>query len=304
MKNARYRFLILAAVMALAVVPAAGCGGDEKTNEAPAELEDAYIGRDASARAQREVENNIASCMKAQGFDYTPVDPTAQQQALTGKANLSEEEYTEQFGYGISTLFGKGNAQADPNERLRASLSGADRTAYDRALFGENPGVTFSEAVDSGDFSELGGCTRQATEAVYGGSAALSSLVEKFDELDERIIQDQRMVKATEKWSACMLEKGYRYEEPDEIDSDIEERFKSIVGTGTRPGATTAEQGTSYDSAALTQLQADEVKIAQADRDCEKKEIAPVEEVVRPQYEKTFRQENQQLLNRVRKPGT
>jgi hypothetical protein len=139
---------------------------------------------------------------------------------------------------------------------------------------------------------------------VYGGSAALSTLVEKFDELDERIIQDQRMVKASESWSACMLEKGYRYEEPDEIDSDIEERFKSIAGAGVRPGATTAEQGTSYDRAALAQLQADEVKIARADRDCEKKEIAPVEEVVRPQYEQTFRQENQQLLNRVRKPAT
>ena len=64
----------------------------------------------------------------------------------------------------------------------------------------------------------------------------LTSLVEKLDELDERIIQDQRMVKANEKWTACMQEKGYRYEEPDEIDSDLEERFKAIVGAGVAPG--------------------------------------------------------------------
>ena len=181
--------------------------------------------------------------MKAQGFDYVPVDPFAQQQALTGKARITDEEFTRQFGYGISTLFGKGNQQSDPNERIRATLSTADRAAYDRALGGDNPGITFAEAVDSGDFTELGGCTKDASEAAFGGAAVLTSLVEKLDELDERIIQDQRMVKATEKWAACLLEKGYRYEEPDEIDSDLEERFKAIVGTGVAPGTSTPPAG-------------------------------------------------------------
>ena len=44
---------------------------------------------------------------------------------------------------------------------------------------------------------------------MFGGAATLTSLVGKLDELDERIIQDQRMVKATEEWAACMEEKGY-----------------------------------------------------------------------------------------------
>ena len=46
----------------------------------------------------------------------------------------------------------------------------------------------------------------------------------------------------------------------------------------------------------------EEVKIANADSDCEKKEITPVERDVRPQYEKQFRQQNQSLLARVKKP--
>ena len=81
-------------------------------------------------------------------------------------------QVTEQFGDGVSTLFdrGLGREQTDPNERIRKSLSAADRTAYDRALGGENPGVTFAEAVDSGDFSELGGCTKGASEAEFGGA--------------------------------------------------------------------------------------------------------------------------------------
>ena len=105
----------------------------------------------------------------------------------------------------------------------------------------------------------------------------LTSLVEKLDELDERIIQDQRMVKATEKWTACMLDKGYRYEEPDEIDSDLEERYKAIVGAGVArdhdhpPGgrATTAQRSR---SAAPKRCGSPTPTST-----CEKQEIEPVE---------------------------
>jgi hypothetical protein len=297
----KVRHLLALALMLIAAVLVAGCGGDNNSNEAPQELEDTlgFGSGDGAKEVQSRVENRIRDCMKAQGFDYVPVDPFAQQQALTGKARISDEEFTRQFGYGISTLFGKGNQQSDPNERIRTSLSSADRAAYDRALGGDNPQVTFAEAVDSGDFTELGGCTKEASEAAFGGTAVLSSLVEKLDELDERITQDQRMVKATEKWAACMSDKGYRYEEPDEIDSDIEERFKSIVGSGVAPGTSTPPQGASYDRAALTDLQREEVRIANADLDCEKKEIEPVERDVRPQYEQQFRKQNTRLLARV-----
>jgi hypothetical protein len=300
----KVRHLVALALMLCAAFVAAGCGGDDKSTEPPQELEDTLgFGGDAAKEVQARVENRISDCMQAQGFEYTPVDPFAQQQALTGKARITDEEFTRQFGYGISTLFGKGNEQSDPNERTRASLSEADRAAYDRALYGENVGVTFSEAVDSGDFTELGGCTKDASEAAFGGAAVLTSLVERLDELDERIIQDQRMVRANEKWTDCMLEKGYRYEEPDEIDSDIEERFQSIVGSGVAPGTSTPPQGVSFDRAALTDLQQEEVRIANADLDCEKQEIEPVERDVRPQYEEQFRSQNQRLLARVQSPG-
>ena len=295
------RRLLLLVLMGVAALLAVGCGGDNKSNEPPQELEDTLgFGGDNAKEIQARVENRIGDCMKAQGFEYVPVDPFAQQQAVTGKARISDEEFTKQFGFGISTLFGKGNQQSDPNERIRNSLSSADRAAYDRALGGDNAGVTFAEAVDSGDFSELGGCTKEASDAAFGGAAVLTSLVEKLDGLDERIIQDQRMVKANEKWTACMLDKGYRYEEPDAIDEDLTEQFQSIVGAGVRPGTSTIPQGASYDRAALASLQAEEVKLANADVECEKQEIEPVEREVRPQYEEDFRKENQQLLQQVK----
>ena len=297
----KVRHLLVLALMLVAAGLVAGCGGDAKSNEAPQELEDTlgFGSGDGAKEVQSRVENRIRDCMKAQGFDYVPVDPFAQQQALTGKTRITDEEFTRQFGFGISTLFGKGTQQSDPNDRIRATLSTADRAAYDRALGGDNPGITFAEAVDSGDFTELGGCTKDASEAAFGGAAVLTSLVEKLDGLDERIVQDQRMVKATEKWAACMVDKGYRYQEPDEIDSDLEGRFKSIVGAGVAPGTSTPPPGVSYDRAALTDLQREEVRIANADLDCEKQHIQPVERAVRPQYEQQFRKENQRLLARV-----
>jgi hypothetical protein len=289
-------------LVGLAAVALAACGDDEPQDQGVVELED-QLGFSESGVVERQtrVEGVIQACMKAQGFDYIPVDPLAQRAALTGKARMTDEEFLEQFGYGISTLFGRGQAESDPNDRIRRSLGPADRAAYDRILWGENPGLTFSEAIDSDAATELGGCTKQATEEVFGGATVLARVQGKFDELEERITQDQRMVRAVEKWSACMADEGYRYEEPEEIDTDMIKRLKSIVGAGVQPGATAPPtRGTTYDRAALAALQSEEVKIANADLACEKRHITPVELEVRPQYEELFRKQNRRLLEQVR----
>jgi hypothetical protein len=289
-------------VLVLAALLLVACGDDEPPRQDVVELED-QLGFSESGVIERQtrVEGVIQSCMKAQGFDYVPVDPLAQRAALTGKARMTDEEFLEQFGYGISTLFGRGEAESDPNDRIRKSLGPADRAAYDRTLWGENPGLTFSEAIDSDAATELGGCTKQATETVFGGAAVLAQVQGKFDELEERITQDQRMVRAVERWSKCMADEGYRYDEPEEIDTDLIRRFKAIVGAGAQPGATAPPtSGASYDRAALAALQREEVKIANADLACEKRHITPVELEVRPQYEATFRKQNKRLLDQVR----
>lgn len=303
MRTALRRLVPLLVGLALATGALAACGS-EKAAAPHQDVEDQLgFTRTGIQERQARVENAISRCMKAQGFQYVPVDPFAQQAALTGKSRISDEEFLKQFGYGISTLVGRGTAQSDPNEKLRAALGPADRRAYDRALGGENPGLTFSEAVDSGDFTELGGCTKRATAEVFGGTALLATLQEKLDALDERIAQDQRMVRAVEKWSACMTDAGFRYSEPDDIDTDIAKRFRAIVGSGVAPGATTISPGTSYDRAALVALQREEVKIGNSDLACEKRNITPVESKVRPQYEADFRQQNRGLLARVRPLG-
>jgi hypothetical protein len=305
MKNLRRRLAFVASV-AITAILVAGCGEDKQSNDEFVELEDRIgFSQDGIIERQSRVEGSIQACMKAQGFDYIPVDPFAQRAALTGKARISDEEFIKEFGYGITTFFGKGNEQSDPNDGIRKSLSAADRAAYDRALFGDSPGLTFAEAADTDATNELGGCTRQATDQVFGGTAVLASLQRKLDELDERVLEDQRMVKAIEKWAACMSEQGYQYEDPEEIDADLLKRFESIVGVGVTAGATVPpDAGTSYDKAALAELQREEVKVAQTDDACEKKEITPVEVPVRQQYEAEFQEQNKQLLDRLKPVGS
>jgi hypothetical protein len=304
--------LTIAALGSALALSACGGGGDAqgsatggKASKQPSGPVEDQLGFDTAGIMARQsrVEADIHECMKAQGFDYVPVDPFAQRAAVTGASRLSDEDFLNQFGYGISTLWGRGGTQSDPNQQLRTTLGPADRRAYDRALWGDNPGATFQAAVDSGDFTKLGGCTRKATESVFGGAQVLTQLQGKLDQLDERILADQRMVRALERWTSCMAEAGYRYEDPDEIDSDLTKRMERIVGPVPGPFATgpgSGQKAVSYDHAALAALQRDEVAIARADYGCERKDITPVEAVVRPQYEAQFRQSNQTLISQVK----
>jgi hypothetical protein len=298
---------LLTAIALLAAAIAIGACGDDASTKAdapPVDIED-KLGFDQAGILARQsrAEAAIRECMRNQGFEYVPVDPLAQRAAVLGSSRLSDQEFLEQFGYGISTLWGRGRAEADPNERLRLALSPAERRVYDRVLWGDNPGATFTAAVDSGHFEALGGCTRKATEAVFGGAQVLTEIQGKLDALEERILQDQRMVRAIERWSRCMAEAGYQYEEPEAIDSDLFERMEKIVGPLPGQFATGPEGGDKpqpYSRAKLASLQQEEVAIARADHRCELKHITPVEEKVAPQYSAEFQRQNAELISRVK----
>ena len=248
-----------------------GCGrGGAEADETPSLDEQLGLSDEGMLQRQSQAENQIRDCMKQQGFDYVPVDPRAQMAAMVGAAGLSKEDFEKQFGYGITTLYEQRlNRVGDSaNVSIRDGLSDADRAAYDRALHGDNPTATLGAALDSGDFTQLGGCVKQAADAVFGGPEVLSSLQAKLDELDERMLADPRMVKAVRAWTDCMRAAGYPgLQEPESVDATLQAGLDAIVGTGGP-----------YDRAALTALQKDEVTT---------------------EYEARFRQENATLLSRV-----
>jgi len=251
---------------------------------------------------QAKVEGFLSPCMREQGFEYTPVDPTAREAALVG-GNLSEEDFEKQFGYGITTLYEQRRQQAagGPNEKVRDALSPSERRAYDKALLGGADKDTFAVALDNGDFSNLGGCTKKATDAAFGGPGVAESVQVKLDDLDERIKADTRMRAAITSWSSCMRAAGHNLGDPDEVDTTLKDRLQTIVGpAGQASSAPTSEP--SYDKVALVELQRYEVALVGEDLRCEKQHITAVETTVRADLESRFRDQNADLLTKVPSP--
>ena len=238
---------------------------------------------------QLKVEAIVATCMKQQGFDYVPLDPTALvvgQQGQTVVAGLSEDEFRTQYGYGISTLYdakpsaGVGAPTANPNIKIRASLGTADQAAYDKVLNGGNSDGTFASAVSQGDFGMLGGCNKTAAIKVFGGADVLTTLTSALDELDKRVAADPAVVKATKLYQDCLAAAGFKYANADEIDKVLHEKLTAIVGS--KPG------NTNYDKAALAALQQEEIRLAGVEDACDQKTKVPVELKVAAAVEKAY----------------
>jgi hypothetical protein len=295
----------IAAVVATLVL-LAGCGGDDKPPETEGKTVDEIFGLegDAILERQKRAESLIAPCMQKQGFRYTPVDPVQQQAALTGTQKLTEEEFNEQFGYGITTLFEQRlrASTLGPNQAYYDSLTDSEKAAFDRALYGNDKTATFAVVLDTGEFDRLGGCLKEATDEVFGGAELIEDVTAKLDELDQRILADARMVEVVEKWSDCMSEAGYSFLDPEEVDAYLENQLETIVGpieTATAPAPGAQPE---WDTAALRRLQQEEVEIVQKDIACEEEHITEVEDKVRPEYEREFLEENAALVDRVPQP--
>ena len=296
---------LVAVGLACALAGLAGCGGgkadaakDEKRLEQQIGIDD-----DGIRLKQTSAENLIRDCMKTEGFDYVPQDPAAQEAALLGGREMSKEDFEKQYGYGITTLYEQRHklAVAGPNKGIRDSLSEADRKAYDQALYGDDPTATFVDAIDTGDYSRLGGCIKTATDKVFGGADVLESLSAKLDELDEKMRADSRMVQAVKDWSNCMRDKGFNgLAEQEDVDAVLKKKLEEIVGS---PGDGSSTDGAeaSYDKALLAALQTEEVAMVKADIECEEEHVEEVEEKVAVEYEQTFREQNSSLLSKVPK---
>jgi hypothetical protein len=296
---------LVAVGLACTLAGLAGCGGgkadaakDEKRLEAQIGIDD-----DGIRLKQTTAENLIRDCMKTEGFDYVPQDPAAQEAALLGGQQMSKDDFEKQYGYGITTLYEQRHklAVAGPNKAIRDSLSEADRKAYDQALYGDDPTATFVDALDTGDYSRLGGCIKVATDKVFGGAEVLESLSAKLDELDEKMRADSRMVKAVKEWSTCMREKGFDgLVEQEDVDAVLKKKLEEIVGAP-GDGSSTSGAEADYDKAALAALQKEEVAMVKADIECEEDHVEEVEEKVALEYEQAFREQNSSLLSKVPK---
>lgn len=207
---------------------------------------------DQAIEEQRQIESTIARCMLEKGWEYTPRDVT--NDVFFGGSwpgeGLSEEEYAEQYGFGMSTTFdqmfeGPSEEQmaemeqfSDPNDERISQMSEGERDAYFLDLHGEQPDfdpetgmpIDPETGEPTEDFSpfEGGGCQNEAYADVYGKYDALNELNDEFEEMYERIQADPRIIKIAAEWSACMAEEGHNFDGPDEMFEDFYGEFDEL----------------------------------------------------------------------------
>lgn len=232
------------------------------------------------------VEGLIAECMSAAGFEYIAVDYKTFRKGMVADKRLpgySEEQFFNEFGFGIATLYtgqppqlAEGYAPAkiglgEQNVRIFQSLAPADQVAYNRTLLGEHSDATFAVALETEDFSRIGGCTRKAIEQVFTPEQLSVTYLNPKDTLIE---QDPRMVTALAEFADCMHTAGFDYNSERQVEPDLKRRLYTITG-GAPATALSAEA-----SAALTKLQAEERAVAVAVLRCEERILDPVENQV------------------------
>lgn len=293
----RFRVVVTAGAI---VFLASACGGTSvvKTTPVTQPLEEqlglANFG-EAPPLAEARI---IQQCMQSQGFEYVPVDPTAQKVAVS---TLSKADKRKLYGYDITTRYGQPRTPTppDPNAAIRSALSPANLIAYDQALSGTSAssgGGGGGGGNQGGSFRTVGGCTQTAIRQVYGGAQVLSTLLTKMHALNQSVTTDQRVVGATQAWSACMQQAGFHYAKPGDIKPDLKKKLKAIVGSSSSP--TTA--ATSRPPAALAALQQEEMTISRTDLSCDAKvNLTKTKNTVQAEYEATFRQQNALLLAKV-----
>ena len=276
-------------------------GGDPPTSRAApagADVED-QLGFDQAGILARQsrVEAAIARLHEAEGFDYIPIDPFAQ------RAALRRLQPPQRRGLPQAVRLRHQHA-VGPRQRRRPTPT----SACGRALGAGRPARLRPRAVGREHGRDvrrggrqrrlrrsLGGCTRKATEAVFGGAQVLTQLQGKLDELEERILQDQRMVRGDRevvgvhgRGRATATRSPRR---STATSSSARRRSSGRCPASSRPARPAGEKPQPVrPRGAGERSSARRSRSRARDNACEHKDITPVESVVRPEYEARFRE--------------
>jgi hypothetical protein len=280
------RLQFMLALCSLASILLTACGAGSTVKGPIPGKEEFGMTKDELVTNIEAVEAHISKCMTEAGFEYIAADYNTVRRGMVADKSLpglSERQFIEQYGYGISTLY-TGHAPqgsevstpakiglGDQNVRIFQSLSPADQVAYSHTLFGEHPDATFAVALETEDFSRTGGCTRKAIEQIFTEEQFSATYLNPFDALVE---QDSRMVAANEKYANCLREAGFDYNFEREIEPDLRKRLDAITD------GLAVESLSSEAQTALTELQGYEHALASVAFDCERQFLDPVADQV------------------------
>jgi hypothetical protein len=260
----------------------AACGGRSTGPGSIPGKEEFGMTKDQLVTNIEAVEALISTCMREAGFEYIAADYNTVRRGMVADKSLpgiSDRQFIEQYGYGISTLYTGLAPQisdvstpaklglGDRNVRIFESLLPADQIAYSHTLFGEHPDATFAVALETEDFSRVGGCTRTAIEQVFSAEQFSVTFLNPFDALVE---QDPRMIAANAEFAECLRVAGFDYEHERNIEPDLRKRLDTVTG------GLPVESLSSDARTALQELQGYERALASVAVDCEIRFLDPV----------------------------
>lgn len=207
----------------------------------------------------------VARCMADSGFEYVPHVPSDIDASSLQRysAYSTPSTFLREHGYGLvqSLQTGLQHASTDPNRDIVDRLTTTDRDAYYEALLG-----------DHGD----GGCF---ADAIGSYLATMDEVGLELGQMMSRFEQDERVVDANRDWAACMDLQGLRYASPEAAKTYIANRI-GMLDMGDR-------------AAQLTELQMEELHLAEADADCR---IGLDYDLVLSEYEREFEIANSRLV--------
>lgn len=176
-----------------------------------------------------EGERRTATCMLAEGFEYTPV--VVRSGTVSAQTDSSTREYAERIGFGIVAGFDEstsdGTAPQEPNALYYNSLTDGEKSAYEIALNGkEHDDPSVSEV---GGFLDFGGCKALAAEELLNLFGVLDEFEAPANNVFDAWQADARMQESRMMWSRCMAEAGYTIEHPDDVREQVFERMFPLV---------------------------------------------------------------------------
>lgn len=227
--------IVTVTAVALVVTLVVACGDDSTENAAADDGPLAAIlgGNDSPAESRRKelaVQESMAQCMKDAGWEYKPVDFSAQFNVPSGDEQLSPKEFGEKNFYGTVYYYElyelpslgtdtngvpatmPGESFVDPNQDYVTSLSGDEQAKYYADLYGEPQ----EAPMDAGEGVvqeavavpiEEQGCAGKAQQEIFGDQPFNNpDFGARFEELQQQLQNDPRVYDAEIAWSDCMYE--------------------------------------------------------------------------------------------------